>query len=258
MSCLPIHGRVACERCYQGCATQFDMTKRTEGDWRITFNPLAWGNTEPEVVVLGFSKGPTQAGALAGTEHDQIAYKGSRLNVGKILAHIGLMERGTPDELRTAVDRLISDRKGRFHFASLVRCTVERFDSKANAWKGSGGGMLDKFVSSKFGDEVSLNCVSQFVGDLPSKTKLVVMFGLGTNMNYVVSAKRLFERARGVKFANLNSVAYTDGKITVVHVEHFASQGALVPNWLGEKNHERARLGEQARDAVLSVLRQAP
>ena len=70
MSCLPSHGRVSCSRCYLDPAPLFDESKRIEGEWRITANPLAWGNTNPEVIVLGFSKGPTQAGALASTPHE--------------------------------------------------------------------------------------------------------------------------------------------------------------------------------------------
>ena len=100
MSCLPSHGRVPCSLCHSNSAPQFDVTKRTEGDWRITANPLSWGSTAPAVVVLGFSKGSTQAGALTTTPHDEIAYKGSRLNVGKILAHIGLIPASSPAELK--------------------------------------------------------------------------------------------------------------------------------------------------------------
>ena len=48
----------------------------------------------------------------------------------------------------------------------------------------------------------------------------------------------------------INSVAYTDGKITVVHVEHFTSQGALIPNWLGENAHPRSNLGRLSKAAV--------
>ncbi|MEZ5784747.1 MAG: hypothetical protein R3D70_24895 [Rhizobiaceae bacterium] len=116
---------------------EFDRTRRTEydGKWRITTNPLAWGSDEPEFVVLGFSKGPTQAGALATAPHDQIAYKGSRTADGKILAHIGVMDRPADGNLGRAVDRLIADRRGRFHFGSLVRCTVERYDDqKMRGW----------------------------------------------------------------------------------------------------------------------------
>lgn len=250
MSCLPSHGRVSCSRCHGDVAPQFDVSKRTEGDWRITANPLSWGSIKPEIVVLGFSKGPTQAGALASMPHDEIAYKGSRLNVAKILAHVGLIPADSPDRLRKYVDRLIAERSGRFHFASLIRCTVERYDRKSASWKGSGGGMLDKFIATPFGNSVAGNCTTAFLRELPEETRLVVMFGLGTGMRYVKSAYSLFRRARPGNWRMINSVAYTDGRITVVHVEHFASQGALIPKWLGENAHPRVNLGRLSKAAV--------
>lgn len=254
MSCLPQHGRVNCRMCFQGTPVVFDETKRTEADWRITANPLAWGSTSPEIVVLGFSKGPTQAGALASSPHDKIAYKGSRGNVGKILAHIGLLPAVPNDHYTQVVDELIADKAGRFHFGSLVRCTVERFDKKGGSWKGSGGGMLDKFVALPFGREVATRCATNFLGSLPSTTKLVVMFGLGSNLNYVNAAMGIYMQARPASWHKLNDVSYTDGAITVVHVEHFASQGALIPDWLGIANRPRAQLGRQAQESVRAAL----
>ncbi|QDD97541.1 hypothetical protein [Roseomonas mucosa] len=67
---LPDHGRVACTACFGGEAVVFDASRTGSTNWRITANPCAWGNPNAEVVVLGFSKGPTQAGALARTPHD--------------------------------------------------------------------------------------------------------------------------------------------------------------------------------------------
>lgn len=257
MGCLPSHGRVNCTRCFgDGAQVEFDRTRRAaeDGKWRITANPLAWGSDEPEIVVLGFSKGPTQAGALATTPHDQIAFKKSRTAVGKILAHVGVMARPADGNLSRAVDRLIADPKGSFHFASLVRCTVERYDDEKKSWQGSGGGMLDKFVATPFGQEVAGNCATTFLASLPASTKLVIMFGLGTKMNYVREARRLIAAAQPGAWRTVNDVAYTDGRVTFVHVEHFASQGALIPNWLGENKHERAKLGIMARDAVRMAL----
>ncbi|MWP40334.1 hypothetical protein GQY15_22615 [Rhodobacter sphaeroides] len=220
----------------------------------MTANPLAWGNSEPEIVVLGFSKGPTQAGALATTPHDQIAYKGSRTAVGKILAHVGVLDRPADGNLGRAVDKLIADPRGRFHFGSMVRCTVERYDDQRKAWLGSGGGMLDKFVATPFGQEVAGNCTMAFLAELPASTKLVIMFGLGTKMNYVREARKLIAGARPGIWRTVNDVAYTDGRVTIVHVEHFASQGALIPNWLGENKHHRSKLGTMAREAVRMAL----
>jgi hypothetical protein len=38
-------------------------------------------------------------------------------------------------------------------------------------------------------------------------------------------------------------------------VEHFASQGHLIPDWLGETGDPRAEFGLLARKAVASALR---
>lgn len=253
MEKLPNHGRVHCTRCFASCGpVEFDTTRRTEKDWRITANPLSWGNEEPEVVVLGFSKGPTQAGALAKTPYDEIAYKGSRGNVGKILKHVGLLPQNAGEEPGQTVRRLIADRTGRFHFGSLIRCTVERDD--AGVWKGSGGGMLDKFVATPLGKEVSTNCTTRFLKNLPSRTKLIVMFGMGSKLNYVRESFELYKKARGGEWKWINEVAYTDGKVAVVHVEHFASQGALIPRWLGEHDHPRSQYGKMAKQAVTLAL----
>lgn len=230
------------------------MQVQKEGSWRITANPLAWGNPQAEIIVLGFSKGPTQAGALEQSPHNDIAFKGSRLNVGKILAYIGLLKQQDDAALRLAVDREIASITGRFHFGSLIRCTVERYDEKTSCWKGSGGGMLDKFVSTGFGKNVAQNCTSRFLGELPTQTKLLIMFGMGTKLNYVREANKLFNHARPGNWVWINNVSYTDGIITVVHVEHFASQGALIPHWLGIKNHERNKLAVMAKSTVKKVL----
>jgi hypothetical protein len=115
---------------------------------------------------------------------------------------------------------------------------------------GSGGGMLGKFVDAAFGREVTGKCSTGLLSGLPDATKLVVMFGLGTRGKYVREARRLFELARPGVWRDVNEVAYSDGMITVVHVEHFASQRELIPNWLGVNPNQRSRLGLLARDAV--------
>jgi len=253
LNTLPLHGRIDCACCFPGYnCPQFDQTKRTESTWRITANPLAWGNPTPEVLVLGFSKGPTQAGALDSAPHDAIAYKGGRAAVGKILAHLGLLSAPAPSTLADTASAAIADPAGRFHFGSLVRCTVERLDAKHNVWSGSGGRMLDRFVQTTFGQMVAKNCSERFLAHLPAETRLVVMFGLGSKLNYVRETHKIFTVARGGHWTWLNEVAYTDGKIVVVHVEHFAARGALLPHWLGQDGHERSRYGRMAQGAVQS------
>jgi hypothetical protein len=251
---LPESGRINCAICHGGQPFSFDVTRTEDDGWRITNNPLAFGNPSPEIVVLGFSKGPTQAGALATLPHDQIAFRGGRTNLAKILHHIGLLSAPRSD----LVDRAIADRRGRFHFGSLVRCTVERFDPKetdhGKQWKGTGGGMLDKFVAQPFGRTTVENCSSRYLKDLPSTTKLIVMLGLGTRGNYVQACRQALAKARPGQWRTVNEVTYTDGRVAVVHTEHFATQGALLPNWLSGEIHARGRLGLLAREGVKAAL----
>lgn len=258
-ACLPVHGRVPCSVCHPSPAV-FDVT-RTEGDgWRITANPLAWGNRQPEVLVLGFSKGPSQAGALVRLPHDEIAYRRGRANAYKILAHLGLVPSSA--EPASAMRRLIADRSGRFGFGSFVRCTVERWDSKEAAWMGTGGGMLDRFVATPFGAAVAARCADTFLNRLPAETRLVVMYGLGSRGGYVNATEQLIRRVRGrCDWQRHDAVSYGDASVTFVHTEHFAAQGVFVPNWLGAldgvgnpKDPERTWLGQLAAAAVRRAL----
>ncbi len=267
---LPRHGRVDCSLCHRGPVT-FDVTRREHDGWRITANPLSWGNERPKVLVLGFSKGPTQAGALANHHHDEIAYKDGRQNAYRILERVGLVPPN--DRPEEAMGRLIADRNGAFGFGSLVRCTVERwgpYKGKKQSlkgtmqWQGSGG-MLDRFAASTLGEEVVARCATRFLADLPTETRLVIMFGMGTGRGYVKECARIIGAVRRRPGWRVDDdVSYGDEEVTFVHVEHFASQGALVPNWLGAvgkdgalKDKDRAAIADMSAAAVRRALASA-
>jgi len=262
---LPLHGRVDCSSCY-GKPVSFDVTRREQDDWRITANSCSWGNERPRVLVLGFSKGQTQAGALATDPHDVIAFRGSGnwQNAYKILAHIGLVP--PSDQPKEAMGRLIADRNGAFGFGSLVRCAVERWDAKAGVWKGSGGGMLDHFAASSLGREVMRGCATRFLADLPKETRLVVMFGMGTGLNYVRECERTIRAVRRRPgWCRHDEVSYGDDAVTFVHVEHFAAQGRYVRDWLGRldadgdpKDPKRVRLADLSAAAARRAIAIVP
>lgn len=239
---LPDHGRIACSDCFGDAPVEFDKTRTGHDGWRITNNPCSWGSATPEIMVLGFSKGPTQAGALADIQHDLIAARGARPQVCKILHALGLIE-ATQD-----MDALISNRNGRFAFGSLVRCTVEAWSARATkgndgewtaGWVGTGGDMLGGFLADPWGRTVVHHCATRFLGRLPPSVKLVVLFGFGKNGRYVDQAEQVIRAVRGsAGWRRLNEVAYTDGKVTFVHVEHFRAQGRLLPDWLGHNRKD--------------------
>jgi hypothetical protein len=113
--------------------------------------------------------------------------------------------------------------------------------------------MLDKFTKTAFGQEVTRNCTTRFLKELPERTRLVVMFGLGSKLKYVQASFELFRYARGGQWRRINEVSYTDGKVVVVHVEHFKGRNH-VPRWLGEQVHVRSELSEMAARAVALAL----
>ena len=252
---LPCHGRIDCALCHSRVPV-FNRTSTiaADGNWRLTANPMAWGNPHPEVLILGFSKGPNQIQDIETRSHNDIAFRKGRANVGKILAHVGLIPSGTNDDLRKAVDQAIADENGRFGWGSLIRCTVERHEPKKSKWVATSK-MIDPFLNSQFGSDIASRCATRFLRDLPGETRLIVMFGLGTKLGYVSSAQAAIERARPGRWRSINDVAYSDGLITVVHVEHFKAQGSLIPDWLGEKEKPRATYGKQAKAAVKEALR---
>jgi hypothetical protein len=115
--------------------------------------------------------------------------------------------------------------------------------------------MLDKFTKTPFGRQVLSNCIGAHLTGLSPRTKLVVMLGMGAGGNYVEECRRAFVASRPqATWRQINEVAYSDGQLTVVHTEHFKSQGALLPNWLSGDNHPRGKLGLMAREAAKKAV----
>lgn len=259
MSCLPMHGPIDCTRCLSSPErVKFGITteEAQDGSWRIISNPLAWGSVEPKILVLGFSKGPTQVKAINdamqdAAAFDQIAFKGKRREVGMILAHIGAVREPHDGDFKGMVDRIIADKNSGFHFGSLVRCAVERYNYEKGGWTGRHGNLAD-LTKTDFGLKVAKKCTSRFLGTLPEKTKLVVLFG--NSPAYVKAVRKLVEKARDVKCRMVNEVAYTDESFTFVHVVHFSVRFNLVPNWLGAKEGTSKKKGLMAREAAMEAL----
>lgn len=89
---------------------------------------------------------------------------------------------------------------------------------------------------------------------LTPRTRLIIMLGMGSQGSYVRACRDLYSLARPGAWKNINEVTYSDGKLTVVHTEHFQSQGALIPNWLSGDRHERGRLGRLSQEGVEYAL----
>lgn len=247
---LPDHGRIACDRCFNGRDVTWGRTSFEPGDgWSIVNNPMAWGNRTPQTLVLGFSKGGNQNDEILNRSHNDVAFRGGRANLSSILETLGLKE---PHE---QIDELISDQYGRFSFGSLVRCSVKKWDGEK--WLMSGKEIMSSCLRDKDMGAVIRNCIFQFLGVLPSSIRLVIM--LGNDLKYV---KGCYSAIRDVRpgLRMINAVAYRDEQVVFVHAVHFKAQGATVPDWAtGDPGRARKPDTDQplkrqlARDAVASA-----
>src|SRR5205823_5625698 len=122
-----MHGRLDCSRCFKNSESFQQL-----GQWRMRRDPGAWGSTRPKYLVMGFSKGATQADIYANGDFDDVAFGGeiTRRNLTNILRKVRLLK---PDE---TVDEKIRATERDFHFASLVRCSLSRYDEKESAKRG--------------------------------------------------------------------------------------------------------------------------
>jgi hypothetical protein len=56
--------------------------------------------------------------------------------------------------------------------------------------------LIDQFMATPFGQKISTDCATNFLGELPAETRVVIMFGLGTGNSYVTTARKAIEKAR--------------------------------------------------------------
>lgn len=226
---LPVHGYIGCRSCFPGAEHVMRFANSDGSRWQIEQPNAAWGSTEPEVLVLGFSRGATQS--KPGTPFDDIAFKGMRGSLTLILRALGLL--GTE-----SVDTHIRASETRFGFGSLVRCSVAQWDEAKAEYSKSGGAILKKFAKGDITQSIASRCSATFLGSLPERTKLVVM--LSNDPAYIDFCFHLMRAVRG-DAARVNAVAYDSAGVRFVHTIHAKAQGALVPDWLEKRNSQTGR-----------------
>lgn len=189
--------------------------------WSLRANLGYWGSAAPEILVLGFSKGPEQAkligehvaGSYPKVRFEDIAFNDGRNlmrgNLKKLLTSIGLLDP------KASIDKLFEPTEKLFGFASLVRCSVAYAKPNSDAFVGTGGGITSTTLKKR--PDFVRNCVKQHLGEIPRRVKLIVM--LGVTMGYVVESKELLGGDPFFPGAAC-SYAYMSGQTPVIHVPH--------------------------------------
>lgn len=241
---FPSHGRISCNRCFENktsiCA---------RGKWRVVNDPGAWGSKNPRILVLGFSKGATQADAYQHKPFDRVAFAGSRHRLAQLLEHLGLMPNAKE------IDGLMTEQEQDFAFGSLVRCSLSHWDASKETYLTSGPLIKRSFIDR---DSVPVvrNCVERFLTDLPPRLRLVIM--LGNDSGYVKLCMAEIACIRPGGLRGINDISYSDGKVTFIHVTHPSPGNGHFSNWLhGSPETTSGRKRELALAALRNVAFQS-
>ncbi|MGH8463095.1 MAG: hypothetical protein ACRER5_03045 [Pseudomonas sp.] len=191
------HGWNACRACHNA-----GDDLRVDGDWHIRANPGYWGASEPEVLVLGFSKGANQT-TRAPEEFDRIAFNGIRERLQDVLATLGVDLGGsTLDQALSAVTG-----GGPIGAASLVRCGLSMMDKGKLTTSGT---IMPAALRSPVIRTVMAQCMHSHLASLPPSVKLVVL--LGTSDGYIKGVMRL-ARDQFADFRRLDDASFmADGR----------------------------------------------
>lgn len=213
---LPVHGKISCHKCYQTCV---DDLHQPHNLWNMRNDPAAWGGSEPEVLVLGFSKGSTQANIYQNGKFEDIAFGGvARNRLDEALKRIGVFP------LEEHITKHIEDRDSRFAFGSLVRCSLTR-EGKDGKHASSGPLVVKSFKEIP---DILNNCAQKFLAGLPEKTKTILM--LGVSDAYIDGCYKLISNIYPA-MKKINDVAYCDGNKLFVHITHPSPSNGNFSNW---------------------------
>lgn len=217
---LPKHGFIGCRSCYPAQGQSHEFFNSDGSKWKIEEPNAAWGSSTPQVVVLGFSRGGNQS--KPGISFDEIAFKGMRTQLGKILTALRLVGSDALDERIRASEQHLA-------FGSLIRCSVSQWEDATESYSKSGNSILQKFAKGDATRLVAEQCAKNFLMNLPEATRLVVL--LGNEERYIRFCNELIGRVRG-EARWVNSMAYDSKGVRFVHVIHAKAQGRLIPDWL--------------------------
>lgn len=218
MSSLPSHGPISCRRCFGGV----DGDTLEVGAWRAVNDPGAWGSSTPKVLVLGFSKGFTQANAYRAGRFEDVPFKRMRDRLAASLRLLGLAD----DDIH--IDRRFVPTESDYGFGSLVRCSLSRLNP-ANGKRECTGAVMPKAFTEEI-RAVVRRCAETYLTALPPSVEIVVM--LGTTSAYIQACRALIRSLYGAAFSDINGAAYRTGGVIWVHVAHPSGMNGFHKNWM--------------------------
>lgn len=220
------HGCNDCRACFDGPQPAWHSVDRKSYEvknhrWLLRANPAYWGSSAPEILVLGFSKGPEQnrlidrhlSSTRSGVRFEDIPFNDDkrrmRSNLKKLLVAMGLLGE------TASVDALFKPSEKVFGFASLIRCSVAYAKPGSTEFVMQGAQITKNTLKQR--PEFVRTCIKHHLSDLPDSVKLAIV--LGATTDYVAD---VMEMLGGVpNFPGEDCpYAYHVGATQVVHIPH--------------------------------------
>lgn len=240
---LPAHGPISCRSCFSAAGNEMDL-----GRWRVVNDPGAWGSAQPRILVLGFSKGFTQATAYKSGSFEDVPFKDMRPRLSAMLSALGVLRHG--EDVST---RMVSGER-ELAFGSLVRCSLSR-RGPTGAYSCTG-----QVMPKAFTEEIAVvvkRCAETFLAHLPGSVRLVLM--LGITDSYIKGCAEVVQHLRPLQFSLLNNVAYRSGNVTFVHVSHPSGLNGHYGSWMErDSNTASGRKRIAAEDAIRTSTALSP
>ncbi|MBW3243546.1 hypothetical protein KUV57_12810 [Epibacterium sp. DP7N7-1] len=244
------HGPMTCRVCWKSSeGTEKDLH---DGKWRLVNDPGYWGAPDPEVLVLGMTKGTTQAQEMSeafqnGT-FDTVAFGGFRQRLLEALQIVGMMQ-GVQD-----ISPYLTAASLDWGFASIVRCSLTARDQNGS-YRGNSGPVI-RGMRSPEGAQIMSACVKEHLTRLGSRNRLVVL--LGNDENYFRAIKQAMLSAFGSydPLPGAGNTAFRAGGRLFVHIGHpsplnghFSTFRTGSPETGQGRKRVQARLGIEASEA---------
>lgn len=207
---LPSHGPIACRQCWPTTVTG-SVFETSEKRFRVVNDPGAWGAAEPEVLILGISKGLTQAGEFAKGDFDAVAFKNCRDRLQAILVLMGVMD-GRDD-----IDQRMSRQESRLAWGSVVRCSLTGWNKSAQRYSAGTPDVLPAFKHAEARRFLE-GCTSRFLSALPKSVKVVIL--LGNDDRYIDAIGTRLLAMDTERYRRTCAVSHTALGTSWVHVAH--------------------------------------
>ena len=228
------HGPINCRLCFNQGSDVLILN-----DWRLRNNPGYYGSNNPEILVLGFSKGATQNKATETGDFDKVAFAGARRRLQRVFETLKIM----PND--RGIDDLLTARERTFGIASLVRCSFCKI--KGNKCITSGE-VIPTAFSNPLTKEIIQRCAAAFLSNLPDRLRLVVL--LGTSDIYIERTRSIISNLY-TNFASVNECAFYTGRILWIYAAHPSPGNGHFLSWT--TSGEQSKQGKKRIQALQAI-----